>query len=72
MGKYLKSFNNLMTAVSVTDAERKCASLLHYIGEEMNDIFETLQKEEITRILRKLEKRSRGILHLPRMCHLRS
>ena len=40
--KYLKRFNNLMTAMNITDASRKRALLLHYVGEEVNDLFETL------------------------------
>ncbi|XP_028416349.1 uncharacterized protein LOC114540276 [Dendronephthya gigantea] len=40
--KYLKRFNNLMTAMNITDAGRKRALLLHYVGEEVNDIFDTL------------------------------
>jgi hypothetical protein len=40
--KYLKRFTNLMTAMNVTDASRKRALLLHYVGEEVNDLFETL------------------------------
>ena len=40
--KYLKRFHNLMTAMNITDASRKRALLLHYVGEEVNDLFETL------------------------------
>lgn len=40
--KYLKRFNNLMTAMKMTDETRKRALLLHYVGEEVNDLFDTL------------------------------
>ena len=40
--KYLKRFTNLMTAMKMTDESRKRALLLHYIGEEVNDLFDTL------------------------------
>ena len=40
--KYLKRFNNLMTAMNITDASRQRALLSHYIGEEANDMHETL------------------------------
>ena len=40
--KYLKCFANLVTAMSTIDAGQKHALLLHYIGEEANDIFEIL------------------------------
>ena len=40
--KYLKRFTNLMTAMNITDASRKRALLLHYVSEEVNDLFETL------------------------------
>ena len=40
---YLKRFKNLMTAMAITDASRQRALLLHYsyVGEDVNDIFET-------------------------------
>ena len=40
--KYLKRFNNLMKAMNITDEGRKRALLLHYTGDEVNDLFETL------------------------------
>ena len=40
--KYLKRFNNLMTAININDAGLKRVLLLNYVGEEGNDIFETL------------------------------
>jgi hypothetical protein len=40
--KYLKRFNNLVTAMNLRDAGRKRALLLHYVGERVNDIFDTL------------------------------
>jgi hypothetical protein len=40
--KYLKRFNNLVTAMNLRDAGRKRPLLLHYVGERVNDIFDTL------------------------------
>ncbi len=40
--KYLKRVNNLVTAMNLCDAGRKRALLLHYVGERVNDIFDTL------------------------------
>ena len=40
--KYMKRFNNLMAAMDVKEESRKRALLLHYSGEEVNDLFDTL------------------------------
>ena len=40
--KWIKRFENLLTASNITTAERKRALLLHYAGERVYDIFETL------------------------------
>ena len=40
--KWTGRFRNLMTAINVTNDARQKALLLHYVGEETNDIFETL------------------------------
>jgi hypothetical protein len=40
--KYLNRFKNLMTAMAITDPSRQRALLLHYVGEDVNDIFDTL------------------------------
>ncbi len=38
----MKRFNNLMAAMDIKDESRKRALLLHYSGEEVNDLFDTL------------------------------
>jgi len=38
--KYLVRFNNLMVAQDISDSVRKRALLLHYVGEDANDIFD--------------------------------
>ena len=40
--KYMKRFNNLMAAMDVKEESRKRALLLHYSGEKVNDLFDTL------------------------------
>ena len=40
--KWTKRLDLLFTAIDVTDAKCKKAILLHYGGEELSDIFETL------------------------------
>ena len=40
--KWVARFQNLMIAVDVSEDERQNAMLLHYIGEETFDIYETL------------------------------
>jgi hypothetical protein len=38
----MKRFDNLMAAMDITDESRKRALLLHYSGEEVNNLFDTL------------------------------
>ena len=40
--KYVKRVNNLFAAMNITKAAQKKAMLLHYMGEETCDVFETL------------------------------
>ena len=40
--KWSGKFNNLMVALDITDDARQIALLLHYVGDETNDIFDTL------------------------------
>ena len=40
--KYIARFRNLIVALNVTNKKRQQALLLHYAGEEVNDIVETL------------------------------
>ncbi|CAB3993644.1 Hypothetical predicted protein [Paramuricea clavata] len=44
--KYIARFRNLIVATDIDDPKRQKALLLHYIGEEVNDIFETLTVSE--------------------------
>ena len=44
--RYVLRFENLLMAMNINDAKRKKAMLLHYVGEEVVDIFETLEVEE--------------------------
>ena len=44
--KYVKCLNNMFTAMSSTGGPQKKAMLLHYVGEETCDIFETLTVPE--------------------------
>ena len=46
--KYVKCLNNMFTAMSITQASKKKAMLLHYVGEETYDVFETLTVPELT------------------------
>ena len=46
--KYVKRLNNMFTAMGITHASRKKAMLLHYVGEETCDVFETLTVPEPT------------------------
>ena len=39
--KYIRRFKNLLVAIDVKDDARKKALLLHYVGEKVQDIFET-------------------------------
>jgi len=40
--KYIKKINNMFMAMNVTDAAKKRAMLMHYVGHETSDIFEPL------------------------------
>ena len=40
--KWLARFRNLLLAIDVTDKKRQRALLLHYAGEGLNEIFDTL------------------------------
>lgn len=40
--KYIARFLNLVIALNITDKNRQKALLLHYGGDEVNDIFDTL------------------------------
>ena len=40
--KYVTHFWNLVVALNIKDKSRQKALLLHYAGEEVNDIFDTL------------------------------
>ena len=44
--KYVTRFKNLMVAGNITDAARQRALLLHYAGEDTNEIFDTLPNTE--------------------------
>ena len=39
--KWTKRLENLFTAMKITEQPRKKAMLLHYAGEDVNDIYET-------------------------------
>ena len=40
--KWMKRLENFFVAMEITDEPRKRALLLHYAGQEVNDIYETL------------------------------
>ena len=44
--KYITRFKNLMVAMNITNAARQRALLLHYVGEDTNEIFDTLPNTE--------------------------
>ena len=44
--KYQKRLNNLFAAMGIEEAPRKKAMLLHYVGEDVCDIFDTLTVPE--------------------------
>lgn len=46
--KYVKRLNNMFTAMNITRASQRKAMLLHYVGEETCDVFETLTVPEPT------------------------
>ena len=57
--KYMSRFENLLLAMNITNAIRKKAMLLHYVGEEVNEILDTLDAPEATEeedVFRKAEK----------------
>ena len=43
---YVARFENMLLAMNITNATRKKAMLLHYVGEEVNELFETLEVQE--------------------------
>ena len=45
--KYVKRLDNIFTAMNITRASQKKAMLLHYVGEETCDVFETLTVPEL-------------------------
>ncbi|XP_046862941.1 uncharacterized protein LOC124456568 [Xenia sp. Carnegie-2017] len=62
-GKYVSRLENLLLAMNITNAARKKAMLLHYVGEEVNEILETLEIDEPDReedVSRKAEKALRN------------
>ena len=54
--KYMKRFNNLMAAMDVKEESRKRALLLHYSGEEANDLLIHFLIQARTKTTRKLAK----------------
>lgn len=44
--KYLAKFENLLTALNIVNDDRKKAMLLHYIGEEAYDIYDSFSDEK--------------------------
>ena len=44
--KYIKRLNNMFEAMNITKDSQQKAMLLHYVGEETCDIFETLSVPE--------------------------
>ncbi|KXJ15843.1 putative nuclease HARBI1 [Exaiptasia diaphana] len=46
--KYVARLKNPMTAMNITNAARQRALLLHYVGEDTNEIFDTLPNTEAT------------------------
>ena len=44
--KYQKRLNNLLAAMGIEEATRKKAMLLHYAGEDVCDLFETIPVAE--------------------------
>ena len=54
--KYITRFRNLLVAINVQDKKRQKALLLHYAGEDVNDIFDTLPNTTATGDENPLEK----------------
>ena len=46
--KYVECLNDMFAAMSITQASKKKAMLLHYVGEETYDVFETLTVPALT------------------------
>ena len=44
--KWVRDINNFLVASGITDDKRKKATLLHFSGSHINDIFDTLAKED--------------------------
>ena len=44
--KYVSRFEYMLLAMNITNATRKKAMLLHCVGEEVNEIFETLEVQQ--------------------------
>ena len=44
--KYVTRFRNLVVVLNIKDKSRQKALLIHYAGEEVNDIFDTLPDTE--------------------------
>ena len=45
--KYIKRLNNMFVAMNITKASQQKVMLMHYVGEETCDIFETLDVPEL-------------------------
>ena len=57
--KYVSRFQNMLLATNITNATRKKAMLLHYVGEEVNQILDTLEVQQADQdedVFRKAEK----------------
>ena len=65
--EHLKLFKNLMTAMDINDASRQKALLLHYVGEDVNDIFETLPDRGEEEDFKEAVRHSRNISYQKRM-----
>jgi hypothetical protein len=59
--KWLTRFKNLLLALDVDDTKRQRALLLHYAGESVNEIFETLPNTEAGEDEDPFEKASDGV-----------
>ena len=54
--KYVGRFRNLIVALNITDENRQKALLMHFAGEEVNDILEVLPEAEASKDEDSLEK----------------
>ena len=43
----MSRFENILLAMNIANATRKKAMLLHYVGEEVDEIFETSEVQEV-------------------------